>query len=237
MAKIKAGKKSKTLKVPAVKAKKAATSRKLFGGKVEDITFKLNSLKRKKYFPYLMILFVMISLLYFSRSLLFAAFVGGRPITRIQLITELEKQAGQQALDSLITKELLTQEARKKNINITDLEINAEIDRITSIIEAQGTTLETALAMQGQTMSDLEENIKLQKTVERLLADSIVVSDEEIINYFEENKSFYGEGVNFDDIKDSIKDQLVQEKLSGEFQLLLQKLKSEGNIIYFVDFQ
>ena len=234
---IKADKLNKSSEV--VKTKKAAKifSKKLLVDKLENLTQGINSLRKRRYFPFLIILLVFICGIYLGRSLLFAAIIGGKPIYRDKLISELEKQAGKQALDSLNTKELVSQEAKRKGINITDQDVNSEIERITKIVEAQGTTLEAALATQGQTIENLTENIKLQKTVEQLLSDKISVSEEDIQKYFETNKSYYGEDAKFDDIKDSIKDQLVQEKLSSEFQILLEKLKSEGNIIYFVNFK
>lgn len=196
----------------------------------------LNSLKTKKYFPFLIIFLIFVSVVYFARGFLFAAIVDGKPISRVKLISELEKQGGQQALESLVTMELISQEAKRRDINITDFEVNAEIERITNVIEAQGTTLEAALSMQGQTMADLTQNIKIQKTVEHILGDTILVNDEEIRNYYEENKIYYGEDTQFEEVKESIKETLIQQKLSSEFQVLLQKLKSEGNIIYLVDF-
>lgn len=217
--------------------KSKGTVKKKEVGKLEQLTEKLNSLRAKRYFPFLLLALVVVTVLYFGRSYLFAALVGGRPITRVKLINELEKQGGQQALESLVTKELVNQEAAKRGVNISDVDISVEVKKIKDLLEQQGTTLDAALSMQGQTMDDLEENIRLQKTVEELLKDSINVSDEDILNYFEENKSYYGEDVEFNVIKDSIADQLRQEKLSSEFQNLLERLKSEGNIIYFVDFE
>lgn len=204
---------------------------------LDGLAIKVNELKKKKYFPILFVVLLLVAVLYLGRSLFFAALVGGKPISRIKLVNELEKQAGKQALDSLITKELVNQEAKRKGVNISDVDIKNEIDNISNLLEQQGTTLDAALQMQGQTVDELRENIRLQKTVEELLKDNIQVSDDEMLKYFEDNKSYYGEDVKYEDIKDSIKDQLTQEKLATEFQSLLERLKSEGNIIYFVNFE
>ena len=229
--------KKKSEDIVSVSVKKTVKKgKKSLDSGLNPVIEKINSLKKKKYFPYLLVLLILITAAYFGRSYLFAAMVGGKPITRVQLISELEKQAGQQALDSLITKELVSQEARRQGINITETEITGEIQRIEEILKAQGTTLEAALSMQGQTVNDLTDNIKLQKTVEKLLEDKLEVSDQEVTDYFEQNKQYYGEEINFEEIKESIEEQITQEKLSSEFQVLLQKLKNEGNIIYFVDF-
>ncbi len=54
------------------------------------------------------------ALLYYFRSAFVAATVNGQPISRLSLVRELEKQGGKQAMDSLITKTLIDQEAKKK---------------------------------------------------------------------------------------------------------------------------
>ena len=202
----------------------------------DKIAHKLNSLKKKRYFPFLVILLIIISVFYFSRGLFFAAMVDGKPISRIKLISELEKQGGEQTLDSLISMELIAREAKRTGVGITDLEISSEINVIKEYLEAQGTTLDFYLSMQGQTMDSLTDNIRLQKTVEKLVSENIKVSEEEIMEFFEANKEFYGEDVQYEDVKESIRDELAQQKLGSEFQTLLQRLKEEGNIIYFVDF-
>lgn len=237
MAKRKTAVKKSAVKSAKSKPAKISEPKKSQKGKIEGLTNKLNSLKKSRSFPFLMILLVLISVIYLVRGLLVAAVVGGKPISRIKLVNMLEKQSGQEALDNLITLELVSQEAKRRDINITDTEVSSEILRIEEVVQAQGTTLDAALSVQGQTRKDLEENIRIQKTVEKLLAESIKISDEDVKIYFEKNKTSFGTEVAFEEVRDSIRDQMTQEKLSSEFQILLQKLKAEGNIIYFVDFE
>lgn len=225
----------KTKSLPTEKRGSSLKSRISSGS--EKITLKLNQLKKKRYFPYLFIVLVLLSITYFGRKLLFAAFVDGKPISRIKLINELEKSAGQTTLDNLITKELILSEAKRKGITVSSSDINTEIQRIEEMLKAQGTTLDAALLMQGQNRDSLNENIKLQKTVEKLLADSIQVSDEEVQKYFDDNKQMYGTDVKFEDIKDSITEQISQEKLSSQFQVLIENLRKEGNIKYILNFK
>lgn len=179
---------------------------------------------------------VLAGLAYLGRSLFFAAFVNGKPIFRLSIVKELERKQGKTTLDSLVQKELISQEAKKKNIAVTNEDVQMEIDKITKAVEAQGVTLDAALSYQGQTRADLEENIRIQKTLEVLLADKLAVSDEDVKNYFEENKAVYGENPDFEQLKVSISEQLKQEKLSGEFQTWIDNLKKDSKIIYFVNF-
>lgn len=192
--------------------------------------------KRRKIILSFLMLVVLGFLLYLGKGIFIAATVGGKPISRLSVIRELEKRAGKQALDALITKELISQEAKKKNISVSDDEIKAQIDDLKKSIESQGSTLDAALAMQGQTMADLEENIKYQKMIEQILKDKTYVSEEEIKKYFEDNKGFYAKDAKFEDLKDDIRQKLTQEKLSNEFSAWLNNLKSSVTINYFVNY-
>src|SRR3989304_3540866 len=102
-----------------------------------------------------------------------------------ELLSELEKQGGADVLDSLVTKSLIFQEAKKKGVEITQAEIDSEVARIEGVVSAQGSTLDEALALQGQNRTDFIEQIKLQKTVEKILADQLAVSDEEAKTYYD----------------------------------------------------
>ena len=211
----------------------AKTKKEKLYKKIEDRVEKFRS---SSYFYPTLILLVLLGLFYLGRSLLIAAVVDGKPITRLEVIRELEKQSGQETLDNLISKVLLFQEAQRRGVQISDQAIQAEIDNISSVVEAQGTTLDAELILRGQTREELEENVRIQKTIDELLAGEVGISDEEMENYFEENQAFFGEEAVYDDLKEDIREQLRQEKISQEFSSLLQTLRSESNIYYLVDY-
>ena len=167
---------------------------------------------------------------YFLYKNLIVAWVNGSPITRFEVIKLLERQGGRQALDNLITRKLISQEARALNISISQEEINVEIDELKSTLEESGTSLEDALALQGQNLGGLTQDIKLQKLVEKILAENIAVSDEETSKYFEENRDFFDEDATIEEVSDQIKEQLKQEKLTTAFNDLLAELRGGASV-------
>lgn len=167
---------------------------------------------------------------YFLYKNLIVAWVNGSPITRFEVIKLLERQGGRQALDNLITRKLISQEARALNISISQEEINVEIDELKSTLEESGTSLEDALALQGQNLGGLTQDIKLQKLVEKILAENIAVSDEEASKYFEENRDFFAEDATIEEVEDQIKEQLKQEKLTTAFNELLAELRGGASV-------
>lgn len=198
---------------------------------------KLKGIKSTKIYYIVAIVMIIVGALYLARGFFVVAMVNGHPITRYAVVKQLEKQGGSQVLDSMITEDLVNQEIKNKGITISDKDIQDEIDRISGVVESQGTTLDDALAAQGQTMDDLRKNVKLRLSAEKILQDSISVTDQEAKDYFDQNKSYYADDAKYEDMSADIKDQLKQQKLQTEFQKLIDQLKSDANITYFVNYQ
>ena len=174
--------------------------------------------------------------LFYLKGLFVAVLVNGSPISRIQVIEELEKQSGKQALESLITQKLIQGELDKKNITVANDAINEEIKKIEARVSQQGGTLQMALAQQGLTEKKFRERVVLQKRLEKLLADKTAVSDEEVSKYIKDNKIAPSQNTKPEDIKNQIKDQLKQQKFSQQAQELVTNLKKTATIRYFVTY-
>lgn len=162
------------------------------------------------------------------------AVVNNRPITRLALDRELERQGGQQVLESKISEMLVSDEARKQKVVLSQAEIDAKINQIKTQVETQGQQLDDLLTAQGQTQKDLEKQIRLQMTVEKLLSAKTQVSEEEIAAYFKENQSTYPKGTKLEDKKAEITAQLTQQKLSEAIPPWLADLKTRAKIYYFL---
>lgn len=192
--------------------------------------------KTKKIFIFLLTCLIFLFLLFNFKHLFIAAVVNNKPITRFALDRELEKQGGQQVLESLITKSLILQEAKKQGIEISNERIKEKITEIEEQLKSQGTDLDTLLQTQGQTRQSLEEQIKIELIIGEILNEKVSVTDEEIKDYFEENKEFFGEDVAFEGVKDQLEEELKQQKLNEKFQSWLEELKQKARIYYFLKF-
>jgi foldase protein PrsA len=186
------------------------------------------------------ILAVVGSGLYFGKVYLVAAVVNGKPITRLEVISELEKQDGKTVLDSLIEKDLILEEAKKQKITITTDQVNAEIDNVKNLLTQQKTTLNDALASKNMTMDDLKEQIIVQKSVEAILSPKIQITDAEVKDYFDSNLQYFKDNVSktvkLTDVTSQIKDQLFQQKMSTEYTTWITDLKSKAKILQFVNY-
>jgi foldase protein PrsA len=175
-------------------------------------------------------------LLYAFRSVFVAAMVNGQPVTRLSLVQELEKQNGKQALNSLVTKTLIFQEARKQNVNVSDQEVDAELKKIEQNLSAQGQKLDQVLELQGMTKEGLIEQIRIQKLIEKMVGKDIKVSDKEVQDYIADNRESFPEDANQQQINSQVREQLQQQQLNEKVQTWLDKLQKDANINYFVNF-
>lgn len=174
-----------------------------------------------------------IVLAYVYKGLFIAATVNGSPISRLTVIQKLEKASGKNLLDSLIVQKLVQDEANAKKISISNDEIDNEIKKIEDQITAQGSTLDAALTTQGMNMEDLKKQIIFQKEVEKLVANKINVTDEEVVKYIKDNAVPNGEDGT---ITAQIKDGLRGQKLNTESNSLITALRSQAKIRYFINY-
>lgn len=173
---------------------------------------------------------------FFLKGLFIAAIVNGEPITRMQIVSELEKQGGKQALSSLVNQALILQEAKKKKIQVSQKEIDEATKQIEDSLKSQGQSLDTALAAQGMTRQDLSFQMKLRSLVEKLLADKTKVTDKEIADYIEKNKDMLPTNSTPDETKKSVGEQLKQQKMASASQSWLEELAKNAKINYFVSY-
>lgn len=181
-------------------------------------------------------LFILVALFVFIRKTVIVATINGQPISRFEVISTLEKQGGKQVVDSLVSKALLLQKAKQEKIEVKEETINMEIDKIKKQVKGQGQDLETVLATQGLTQKDLEEQIKLRSILEKLLAGKTKVTDKEVNNYMEKNRESFPEEMKPAELKKTIREQLENQKLSVAAQELLNDLKTEASIKYYISY-
>lgn len=120
------------------------------------------------------------------------ATVGNTDISKEALYEEMVSAYGADTLSVMITDEIIRQEAANSDVEVTAEEIEAEL---TSYAESYGgiESLETVLASSGVTTADLEADIEMYLSIEKLIGSDIEITDEEITAYFEENKEAYGQ--------------------------------------------
>ena len=167
---------------------------------------------------------------YLVKNTLIAAMVNGKPIWRTKIVTQLENYYGANILNATIEQELIKQEAESKKLKVTDAEVAEQIKKIEDSMASSGQTLDQALEESGMTRKDLEENYRLNLMVEKLLAERVTVTDEDVQKYIDDNKDSFPEGTDLEQVKSLVAEQLKQEKMSTQYQSMIDELKAKADI-------
>lgn len=167
-----------------------------------------------------------------------AAKVNGERITRAEYIKELEKQNGSKVMDTMITRKLIEQEARKNNITVNDKEIDTTLKQIEDNMKKQGQELDTMLKAEGMTRTQLRDDIRMQKSVEKLLAKQINVTEKDVDTYITQNPQptpeTYETPTPTPLNRNEIKQQLKQEKSQTAYQKWITDLRAKAKISSYI---
>ncbi|HEX7542635.1 MAG TPA: hypothetical protein VF385_00940 [Patescibacteria group bacterium] len=186
-----------------------------------------------------LIFLLVLGLIYFSVRFFLVASVNGQLIGRLTIINELEKQGGKTTLGIIISKTLINQEAKRRKVNISQKDIDVEVQKIETNVTAQGGTLDQALQQQGMTKNDLTDGIKLQLLVTKMVGNNISVTDKEIDDYLasQKNQSSLGLAQPAPELtRDQAKVAIKQQKLQTKIQTFVADLKAKAKINYFINY-
>lgn len=177
-----------------------------------------------------LIIIGILGLMVFFKNQFVVAVVNGKPVWRITYLKTLERMSGKQALDAVITQKMVLDEAKKQKISVSKEEVQAEITKFEDLLKQQGQDFNELVAAQGLTRKDVEEEIRMQKIVEKL-AGQMEVTETEIDEYITTNKDLLGTETDPTKLRDSIKQQLTQQKLTAKIQEIVASLQEKSKII------
>lgn len=201
--------------------------------------FKLEVLpKRTKRALIIIAVLVLLGIIIFlNRSLFIAGLVNGEPISRIEVIKELEKQSGAGVLNRLIDRKLIFQEAQKQNIAVTNDEIEAKRKEILDQVSAGNEeNFKQILTAQGLSEETFREELRVQILVEKMLEGKAQVTDEEFNSFIQNNPDLIQNAEDEVQARAQLRDQLVQQKLQTEYNTWMEGLRNNGNVVRFVNY-
>ncbi|HYK08541.1 MAG TPA: SurA N-terminal domain-containing protein [Candidatus Eisenbacteria bacterium] len=179
---------------------------------------------------------VLAVLVYACKGLFVAAVVNGQPISRLEVVNQLEKQNGKQTLGNLVVQTLVFQEAQKRGVSVSQADVDSEIKKIEDQLKGQGVTLQDALAARGLTQKDLTDQIKLQKMLDKMVGASVKVTDDDVQAYIDKNQDSLPQDLSEEDLRKQIKTQLEQQQLQEKTQTFVADLQKKAKVTYFVGY-
>lgn len=156
----------------------------------------VKALKSKKVLSYILLLTLIIGVLSFTgctdnkagNDSEIVAKVGDENITKEELYDLMVQQYGQQALDALIVEKIVELEVENENIEISEEEVEEEFDKMKEELGGEF-QFNQALQQSGLTAESLKDNITMNLKINKLIEPYISITDDEMREYFEVNKS------------------------------------------------
>lgn len=113
------------------------------------------------------------------------ATIDEEEITRQEWMAAMESRYGKETLQILVNEAVMEKAAEEYDIKVTDEEINLEIALMRSAQDTTDTTI------QQLTEDELHQKVRAQLILEKVLTKDIVIDEQELEKYYEENQSLY----------------------------------------------
>lgn len=200
--------------------------------KLSALKGKLASPKAKIYLVAALVVVLLALFLWKNKSLVIVATVNGQPIPRWTLEKRLVGRYGTQTLEEVVNEEIILQAGQKKNIQVSEAEIDSKVAEIDSSLGGK-ISLKDALAGQGLSMDEFRMQIKLQLTLEKLAGASIVVSDKDVTAYLDKNRSSMT-ATDEAGLKLEAQKTLEAQKKNEALRQLFNDLKNQAKVVRYL---
>lgn len=162
---------------------------------------------------------------------------------------EMKAQAESQLLTYLVQERVLLQAAEKNNISISDEEVESELQLIKGNFPSEE-DFNNALVQSSLTIETFRESLKNEMTIDLFLEEStpeISVSEEDLLEYYNSYQEYMDNFVKdnpdmseeememfklpaFEEIRDSLEMELIQEKMQVHNMELIDNLMESSEI-------
>jgi parvulin-like peptidyl-prolyl isomerase len=145
---------------------------------------------------------------------------------------ETLKQMEEMVMEKMISELLLLQAAEKADLVVNEQEVDDYIKEFEEQFE-DDEEFEEYLSAFGLTrdsfVREVEKGLLIDLYVQSSFDLEEEISDEELREYYEENKNFFGD-LEFEEVKDSLRDQMLSQKLQEHEAKLIEELRDNAEI-------
>ncbi len=113
---------------------------------------------------------------------------------RAELSTDQQRQLRDQAIDELITDEVLYQEAEKKEISVTKEQLKQQMETLKGRYpdeETYKSTIESAGFSEKSFKEYIRRNLIIQKLLQQEVESKIQIKEADLKQFYEENKAYF----------------------------------------------
>lgn len=140
------------------------------------------------------------------------ASVAGEDITRQQWLTAMEQRYGKEVLQTLVSERVMLEAAKVNDITVSDEEIDVELALMRTVQDGTDTTI------QSLSKDELKEYIRTQLILEKVLTHDVIISDDDVKNYYDDNKAMY-------DVPTAYRTSIIVSETKEDAQAVVEELK------------
>ena len=156
---------------------------------------------------------------------------GSSTITRYDLYAEMKSLYGKQVANELVAQELIIQEAKLQKITVTDEEVAEQVNLMKEQLGSEE-AFRGYLESIGMDEQDLNKQLKLLITRDKLLDKSFPVTDEQIQDYYSQNRESMG-GADLEQVRDQIKMILRDLNRQANYEQLWAELREKHKVEWY----
>lgn len=167
------------------------------------------------------------------------AVVNGNRITKNQWYERLAAAYGPSIASQLIDEEIITMEAKKADVSVTDEAVDTEVDLIIESIGGQE-SFDSALVASNISLEELRDQIRIDLLATKLLAPNLEYTEEDVKKFFDQYSDVIfpeetsaleeGELLTFEDYKDRTEEVYVQQEVQNYKATWLAEKRAEYKI-------
>lgn len=147
---------------------------------------------------------------------------------------ETAAEAESQTLEVMVREKVVLQEAEKQGITVSEEEIDEQYKQTREQFDSEG-EFQAQLSAYSFTKESLRENLSEQLLIEKYLKnnvneDGINVSEEEVVNFYDEYKDSIEDVDSLDALRGDIEQHLRQQKTDQEISRIVQELRDNAEV-------
>lgn len=168
------------------------------------------------------------------KSQFIVATVNRQVISRWSLNKSLIETYGSGTLEELVNKALLKDLAKENGVEITEEDIQTEIDELVVSLGGEE-AFDQALEQYQLSLNDLKDRVSTSLIQEKLAeaVSEVEVTDEQIKSYYDTNEALFTDQT-FTEVESSIRDMLYQQELQDAFNTWFQTEKDQATVKLFI---
>lgn len=168
------------------------------------------------------------------KSQFIVATVNRQVISRWSLNRSLIETYGTTTLDELVNKALLKDLAKENDVEVTEEDIQAEIDELVTSLGGEE-AFDQALEQYQLSLDDLKDRITTSLIQEKLAeaVSQVEITDEQVRSYYDTNESLFTDQT-FEETESSIRDMLYQQELQNTFNTWFQTERDQATVKLFI---